>query len=79
LKIEKAIGREASLLRKVEELQTSFSHSTEREMNTARQLRELKHERELNINRENENKQKLKELENYNSILDKKLEKTINQ
>jgi len=44
-KIEKAIGREASLLKKVEELQTSFSNSTEREMNIGKQLRELKEER----------------------------------
>lgn len=62
-KIEKAIDREASLLKKVEELQTSFSNSSEREMKIGKQLRELKHEREMGLNREIELKTQNKESE----------------
>lgn len=70
-KIEKAIGREASLLKKVEELQTSFGNSTEREMNIGKQLRELKQERELSYNRENELVVKNKEQENIINCVNK--------
>lgn len=73
-KIEKAIGREASLLKKVNELQTSFSNSSEREMSIGKQLRELKHEREAGLNRENELKSKNKELENQQQSNSKMIE-----
>lgn len=73
-KIEKAIGREASLLKKVEELQVSFSNSTEREMNIAKQLREIKHEREQGLNKENELKSKNNELQSTLTQMNKQME-----
>jgi len=43
------IGRKESIFKKVEELQTSFSNSTEREMNIKKQSREFEQDRKLSL------------------------------
>eukprot|EP00801_Mesodinium_rubrum_P005165 Mrub_05168.p1 GENE.Mrub_05168~~Mrub_05168.p1 ORF type:complete len:362 (+),score=102.07 Mrub_05168:87-1088(+) len=77
LKIEKAIDRESSLLKKVEELQSSFGNSSEREMTLVRQVRELKIEREETVKRENSLNAKIDKLQDSESILRKQMDHAL--
>jgi len=77
LKIEKAIDRESSLLKKVEELQSSFGNSSEREMTLVRQVRELKIEREDTVKRDNTLTAKIDKLQDSESILRKQMDHAL--
>lgn len=76
-KIEKAIDRESALLKKVEELQNSFGHSSEREMTLVRQVRELKLEREEFIKRDNLKNASIEKMQDSESILRKQIEHSL--
>lgn len=76
-KIEKAIDRESALLKKVEELQSSFGHSSEREMTLVRQVRELKLDREESIKRENNYLAQVDKLTDSESILRKQMDHAL--
>lgn len=76
-KIEKAIDRESSLLKKVEELQSSFGCSSEREMTLVRQVRELKLNREEDIKRENILNATIEKLQESETIIKKQMEHSL--
>lgn len=77
IKIEKAIDRESALLKKVEELQSSFGNSSEREMTLVRQVRELKLDREENIKRENNYLAQIDKLTDSEAILRKQMDHAL--
>lgn len=76
-KIEKAIDRESALLKKVEELQSSFGNSSEREMTLVRQVRELKLDREETIKRENTLMAQIEKIRDSESILRKQMDHAL--